>query len=126
MSLLWNAGRAAFGCSCERLSQRLLSIPAFGLKWEEPTNNPAEDLFRGGLGRYAQRCNGPLQNTAANDGFALVHPTTENVLYGAEKRHFTEIGANQIFTPIPLKNRMSSVLPSNPLNKSGYGCFMYF
>lgn len=57
--LVWNGSRAAFGCSYEGLSQRLLSIPAFGLKWEEPRNNPARNLSREGLGRYAQSCNGP-------------------------------------------------------------------
>jgi hypothetical protein len=36
------------------------------------------------------------------------------------KRVFTEIGATGFFAESALKAAMFSVLPSNPLNKSGY------
>ncbi len=42
----------------------------------------------------------------------------------ARKRAFTWIGANHFFAEFGLKMAGFSVLPSNPLNKSGYRWFL--
>jgi hypothetical protein len=52
------------------------------------------------------------RQTPANRRFPFPHPICE--------RLFTGFGAALLFAVAALKNRSFSVLPSNPLNKSGY------